>query len=229
MSTSPATGRTTRCAMRSTRILQWPARRWRSLRRARVDDAFDARFSAIGAPLSLPHPQPPRAAGDLKAGRVWHVPRPLDETAMHAAAQALVGRHDFTTFRSVQCQAKSPVKTLDRLDVTREGDIDRNPRLGALVPAQPGALHGRHAEARRRRRMDAGPMSRRRWRPRTAPPAARWRRPQGLYLMRVDYAPAGRSGRRAAPEARTARPARRRTCRRRRRWRSPRRGRWRRW
>jgi len=64
-----------------------------------------------------------RAPLTLDAGKAWLVKgRALDEAAMHAAAQALVGRHDFTTFRSVQCQADSPVKTLDRLDVRREGD-----------------------------------------------------------------------------------------------------------
>ena len=50
------------------------------------------------------------------------MPRPLDDGAMRAAAQHLVGKHDFTTFRSTECQAKSPVKTLDRLDVERNGD-----------------------------------------------------------------------------------------------------------
>ena len=86
-----------------------------------VGEDFHARFSANGAALPLPHPQPPRAAG---AG-----PRPglarrraLDAAAMHAAAQALVGHHDFTTFRATLCQAKSPVKTLDRLDVRRAGE-----------------------------------------------------------------------------------------------------------
>jgi tRNA pseudouridine38-40 synthase len=49
------------------------------------------------------------------------VPQPLDEAAMHLAAQSLLGRHDFTTFRSSECQAKSPVRTLDRLDVSRAG------------------------------------------------------------------------------------------------------------
>ena len=57
----------------------------------------------------------------IDAGRAWHVARPLDAAAMHRAAQALVGRHDFTTFRSAHCQANDPVKTLDRLDVRREG------------------------------------------------------------------------------------------------------------
>ena len=58
----------------------------------------------------------------LEQGRVWHVKKPLDVAAMHEAAQALVGRHDFTTFRDVQCQAKSPVKTLDVAAVRREGE-----------------------------------------------------------------------------------------------------------
>ena len=58
----------------------------------------------------------------LDRGRVWWVGHRLDHEAMHAAAQALVGKHDFTTFRSSECQAKSPLKTLDRLDVSRAGD-----------------------------------------------------------------------------------------------------------
>jgi len=63
-----------------------------------------------------------RAPPALDRGFVWHVERKLDADAMHGAAQALVGQHDFTTFRSVQCQAKSPVKTLDRLDVSTRGE-----------------------------------------------------------------------------------------------------------
>ncbi len=64
-----------------------------------------------------------RAPLTLELNRAWSVPQPLDAAAMHRAAQALVGHHDFTTFRSVHCQAQSPVKTLDRLDVRREGEI----------------------------------------------------------------------------------------------------------
>jgi tRNA pseudouridine38-40 synthase len=64
-----------------------------------------------------------RSRPALLAGRVWHVPVPLDAAAMHAAAQHLVGRYDFTSFRAASCQAKSPIRTLDRLDVTRHGDI----------------------------------------------------------------------------------------------------------
>ncbi|HYE45537.1 MAG TPA: tRNA pseudouridine(38-40) synthase TruA [Caulobacter sp.] len=64
-----------------------------------------------------------REAGPaLDQGRVWHVRKPIDAAAMHAAAQGLVGHHDFTTFRDVQCQAKSPLKTLDLAAVRREGD-----------------------------------------------------------------------------------------------------------
>jgi tRNA pseudouridine38-40 synthase len=57
----------------------------------------------------------------LERGRVWRVTRPLDAAAMHEAAHRLLGQHDFTTFRSTECQAKSPVKTLDQLDVSRAG------------------------------------------------------------------------------------------------------------
>jgi tRNA pseudouridine38-40 synthase len=63
-----------------------------------------------------------RADLTWQAGLAWRVPQPLDADAMHRAAQALVGRHDFTTFRAVHCQAADPVKTLNRLDVTRDGD-----------------------------------------------------------------------------------------------------------
>jgi tRNA pseudouridine38-40 synthase len=86
-----------------------------------VDDEWHARFSCIGREYEyriLNRRAPPA----LEAGLVWHEARPLDADAMHRAAQALVGRHDFTTFRSVQCQAKDPIKTLDRLDVRREGE-----------------------------------------------------------------------------------------------------------
>lgn len=58
----------------------------------------------------------------LDQGRVWHVKKPIDAEAMHAAAQVLVGHHDFTTFRHLHCQAKSPMKTMDLAAVRREGD-----------------------------------------------------------------------------------------------------------
>ena len=86
-----------------------------------VPDDWHARFSCIGRAYEYRIANR-RAPLTLEKGRAWHVTRELDAEAMHRAAQALVGRHDFTTFRSVHCQAKDPVKTLDRLDVRREGD-----------------------------------------------------------------------------------------------------------
>ncbi|MCJ7995044.1 tRNA pseudouridine(38-40) synthase TruA [Rhizobium cremeum] len=89
---------------------------------AAVDEAFDARFSAMRRHyLYRIITRPARLA--LEAERAWWVPKPLDHEAMHAAAQMLVGHHDFTTFRSAHCQATSPVRTLDRLDVTRTGEL----------------------------------------------------------------------------------------------------------
>ncbi len=85
---------------------------------ARVSDDFDARFSATGRHY-LYRILNRRAPPALENNRVWWVAKDLDAKTMHEAAQELVGRHDFTTFRSVQCQAKSPLRTLDRLDVTR--------------------------------------------------------------------------------------------------------------
>ena len=87
--------------------------------RARAD--FDARRSAL-ARHYLYRIVNRRAPLALEGARAWRVKPRLDAKAMHAAAQALIGRHDFSTFRDSQCQAKSPVRTLDRLDVRREGD-----------------------------------------------------------------------------------------------------------
>ena len=64
-----------------------------------------------------------RARPALMADRVWHLPHPLDAEAMHEAAQSLLGRHDFTSFRAAACQASGPLRTLDRLDVLRRGDL----------------------------------------------------------------------------------------------------------
>lgn len=89
---------------------------------ARVVDAdWHARFSCLGRAYEYRIANR-RAPLTLEAGLAWRIARPLDAAAMHAAAQELVGYHDFTTFRSVHCQAASPLKTLDRLDVRREGD-----------------------------------------------------------------------------------------------------------
>lgn len=83
-----------------------------------VPEDWHARFSCIGRRY-LYRIVNRRAPLTLERNRAWQVPQELDHEAMHRAAQALVGRHDFTTFRSVHCQAKDPVKTLDRLDVER--------------------------------------------------------------------------------------------------------------
>ena len=88
---------------------------------ALVGEDFHARFSATERRYLyriLNRRSPPA----LERGKVWHVRKPLDADAMHAAAQALVGLHDFTTFRDVACQAKSPVKTLDVATVQRLGE-----------------------------------------------------------------------------------------------------------
>jgi tRNA pseudouridine38-40 synthase len=86
-----------------------------------VGGDWHARFSCIGREYiyRIANRRAPLA---LEANRAWRVPQPLDAEAMHMAAQRLVGLHDFTTFRSAHCQSDSPVKTLDRLDVRREGE-----------------------------------------------------------------------------------------------------------
>jgi len=86
-----------------------------------VPDDWHARFSCLGRAYlyRIANRRPPLT---LDKGRLWQIAKPLDADAMHAAAQALVGLHDFTTFRSAHCQSESPVKTLDRLDVHRIGD-----------------------------------------------------------------------------------------------------------
>jgi tRNA pseudouridine38-40 synthase len=146
---------------------------------------FDARRSALRRHYlyRIVNRRPDLA---LERGRAWRVPRPLDAEAMHEAAQRLVGRHDFTTFRSTECQAKSPEKTLDRFDVSRDGDeigvtaVARSflhnqvrSMVGSLVQVGEGKWSGddlaRALEARDR--SACGPV---------APP-------EGLYLVRVEY------------------------------------------
>ena len=85
-----------------------------------VPDDWHARFSCTGRSYVYRIANR-RAPLTLERNRLWQVPQELDHEAMDRAARALVGLHDFTTFRSVQCQSQSPVKTLDRLDVEREG------------------------------------------------------------------------------------------------------------
>jgi tRNA pseudouridine38-40 synthase len=151
----------------------------------RAADDFDARFSAIRRHYRYRIVNR-RADLALDVLRAWRVPRPLDVPAMHEAAQRLVGRHDFTTFRSTECQAKSPVKTLDRLDVTRDGDavsVTTTARsflhnqvrsmVGSLVHVGDGkwSADDLASALAARDRAACGQV---------APP-------QGLYLVRVEY------------------------------------------
>ena len=92
------------------------------LHAAPAPEGWNARFSAIGRAYRY-RILNRRARPALLAGRVWHVHAELDADAMHQAAQSLLGRHDFSSFRAAACQANSPLRTLDRLDVRRDGDI----------------------------------------------------------------------------------------------------------
>jgi tRNA pseudouridine38-40 synthase len=155
------------------------------LKAERVADDFNARTSAIRRHY-LYRIVNRRADLTLEAGRAWRVPRPLDVDAMHKAAQRLVGKHDFTTFRSTECQAKSPVKTLDALSVERNGEevmvtaVARS-FLHNQVRSMVGSL-----EAVGEGKWSADDLSRAlAARDRTAcGPVAP---PDGLYLMRVEY------------------------------------------
>ncbi|MGH6877514.1 MAG: tRNA pseudouridine(38-40) synthase TruA [Rhizomicrobium sp.] len=128
-----------------------------------------------------------RAPPVLERGRVWHVARELNAEAMHAGARHLVGQHDFTTFRAAECQAQSPVKTLDAISVRGAGEeihIEAKARsflhhqmrsiAGTLKLVGEGKWHPREVAAAlaARDRSRCGPV---------APP-------DGLYLVRVDYA-----------------------------------------
>tara|TARA_R110000824_G_scaffold118960_14_gene272294 strand:+ start:430130 stop:430870 length:741 start_codon:yes stop_codon:yes gene_type:complete len=150
-----------------------------------VPDDFEARFSATRRHY-LYRIINRRAPLALDRGQAWLVHKPLDADAMHDAAQVLVGHHDFTTFRSVQCQAKSPVKTLDELSVSRYGDeIEIVSRARSFLHNQVRSLVGslrmvgegkwtkRDLERalKAKDRAACGPVS----------------PPDGLYLMKVDY------------------------------------------
>ncbi|AGK59142.1 tRNA pseudouridine synthase A [Hyphomicrobium denitrificans 1NES1] len=152
---------------------------------ARVDDTFDARFSAVKRHYEyriLTRRSPPI----LQRNRVWWTMRDLDAGAMHEAAQVLLGKHDFTTFRAAQCQAQSPVKTLDVFDVSRQGEeivcrVSARSFLHHQVRSMVGSLklvgEGKWTRQDLADSLEAadreacGPVA----------PAA------GLYLVRVDY------------------------------------------
>jgi len=87
-----------------------------------MDETFEARFSATARHYEY-RILNRRARPGLDDGRVWHVPVALDADAMHAAAQLILGRHDFSTFRAAECQANSPIRTLDRFDVSRQAEM----------------------------------------------------------------------------------------------------------
>lgn len=151
----------------------------------KVPGDFHARFSAK-ARHYLYRIVNRRADLALDRERVWKVARPLDAAAMHEAAQRLVGRHDFTTFRSAECQAKSPVKTLDRLAATRAGGEIRvtvsarsflhnqvRSMVGSLAQVGEGRWNADDLEnaLAAKNRAACGPVA----------PAV------GLYLVRVEY------------------------------------------
>src|SRR5262249_37276764 len=148
-------------------------------------DSFHARFSAKRRHY-LYRIVNRRADLTLERKRAWRVPRPLDAEAMHAAAQRLLGKHDFTTFRAAECQAKSPVKALARLAVERHGDEVRvhasarsflhhqvRSMVGSLVLVGDGkwSADDLAAALAARSRAACGPV---------APP-------EGLYLVSVEY------------------------------------------
>lgn len=150
-----------------------------------VPASFEARFSALARHyeyLILNR----RARPALEEHRVWHVPVPLDADAMHEAAQLVIGQHDFTTFRDSQCQAKSPVKTLDRMTVRREADhvvVTAGARsfLHHQVRSMVGSLklvgEGRWQPRDMRAALDARDRAR----------CGMIAPSDGLYLTRVDY------------------------------------------
>lgn len=150
-----------------------------------VAESFNARISAIRRHYLyriLNRRSPPA----IEKNRVWHVPWALDAALMHEAARTLLGQHDFTTFRASECQANSPVRTLERLDVERAGDEIRvyaaarsflHSQVRSLVGTLAQAGGGRWSVAEVRAALDARDRSR------CGPLAP----PEGLTLTGVDY------------------------------------------
>ncbi len=150
-----------------------------------VGELFDARFSAIKRHY-LYRIMNRRAPVTLERGLVWHVKRKLDVTAMHEAAQCLVGKHDFTTFRDAQCQANSPIRTLERISVTRSADeihveVSALSFLHRQVRSIVGSLEhvgsGKWSKDELREALEAKDRAR----------CGMVAPPDGLYLMQVDY------------------------------------------
>jgi tRNA pseudouridine38-40 synthase len=151
----------------------------------RVADDFDARFSAKGRRYlyRIVDRRPPLA---LDRDRAWHCRRPLDAAAMQAAAQRLLGHHDFTTFRSADCQSESPIKTLDRLDAHRVGDeihivAAARSFLHNQVRSMVGSLRRVGDQSWTAQDLVAALEARDRARCAALAP------PHGLYLTQVDY------------------------------------------
>ncbi|MDP4594665.1 MAG: tRNA pseudouridine(38-40) synthase TruA [Beijerinckiaceae bacterium] len=150
-----------------------------------VADEFEARFSAVKRHylyVILNRRAPPA----LDRHQVWHVARRLDGQAMHDAAQCLTGKHDFTTFRSTECQARSPIRTLDRLDVTCTGErIEIHASALSFLHNQIRSIAGslEHVGSGKWTKDDLVSALEARNRMRCGVVAP----PQGLSLIRVDY------------------------------------------
>ena len=152
----------------------------------KVDAQFDARFSAIKRHY-LYRIINRRADLTLDRGRAWRFGKPLDSGAVHTAAQRLVDVHDFTTFRHIDCQAKSPVKTLDQLDVHRiKDDVRITASARSFLHTQVRSMVGALALVGEGKwtAEDVSVALEKRDRNACAPVAP----PDGLYLLRVDYA-----------------------------------------
>lgn len=150
-----------------------------------TSDTFDARFSATKRHY-LYRILTRRAPPVLQRDRVWWLPTPLDADAMADAALELVGHHDFTTFRATQCQAPSPMKTLERLNVTRNGDeihfeLSSRSFLHNQVRSMVGTLKLVGEGKWTRAGVAAALAARDRTACGTVAPAS------GLYLVKVDY------------------------------------------